>query len=153
MNSNEMTLDTRDFGQVQVSPENIIDFPNGIYAFEDHKQYVLLSPLGEENCPMWLQSAKEKNPCFIVFNPQDVISGYNPVLDEDTKAVIQYEEGDILEYYSIAVIPEDYKKTTINLKSPIVVNCSKRKAVQAILEDDYLIRYPLYSDSSKGGDE
>ncbi len=143
-NSENFFIKTRDFGEIEVLNENIINFPKGIYAFEDVKSFVLISPLGENKFPMWLQSAQGANPCFIVYDPFEVFGGYDPLIDDEARAEISFENGDELAYLAIAVIPEDYKKTTINLKSPIVVNKTKLKAVQVILDQDYPIRFPVF---------
>ncbi|MBZ4671701.1 MAG: flagellar assembly factor FliW [Clostridiales bacterium] len=144
MENGEFLIKTRDFGEIPVSKENIIHFPKGIYAFEDIKSFVLISPLGENKFPMWLQSAQSVEPCFIVYNPFEVFGGYSPLADNEAKSEIGFEDGDELVYLAIAVIPQDYKKTTINLKSPIVVNKTKLRAVQVILEQDYPIRFPVF---------
>jgi len=46
----------------------------------------------------------------------------------------------------IAVIREDLRKSTVNLKSPIVIDTQSRRAAQIILEDDYSIREPLLTE-------
>ena len=52
---NKITIQTRDFGQQEILEEDIIYFPNGIFAFENCKRFVLFSPLGDEASPMWLR--------------------------------------------------------------------------------------------------
>ena len=47
---------------------------------------------------------------------------------------------------SIAVVPEDYKKTTVNMKCPIVINSDENLAAQVILPEKYEIRLPIYVD-------
>jgi len=37
-----MQVDTYLFGKVEVSPENVITFPNGLVGFEDLKRYMLV---------------------------------------------------------------------------------------------------------------
>lgn len=140
----EITIKTRDFGEVGIPEDSVISFPEGIYAFEEEKQFVALSPLGEETFPMWLQSVGNEGLCFIVYNPMEVVPDYNPVIQGEGSDVIAADEGDEICYLSIASIPEDFKKTTINTKSPIVVNKTKRVAAQIILEQDYQMRYPLF---------
>ncbi|MDE7289033.1 MAG: flagellar assembly protein FliW, partial [Oscillospiraceae bacterium] len=61
-----MTINTRDFGEQEIAEDKIINFPNGIYAFEDQHRFVMLSPLGNDVFPAWLQSLDNENLCFIV---------------------------------------------------------------------------------------
>lgn len=143
---NEMKITTRDFGEVSVARDSVIRFPEGIYCFEEFKSYVLLSPLGEGENPMWLQSTEGEAPCFIVFEADRIVDGYTPVLSEEAKALLKIEEGDEIHFLAIAVIGSDYKKTTVNLKSPLAVNASKSIAAQVILEDDYPLRFPIFTE-------
>lgn len=140
----KIIIQTRDFGEQEISKADIIDFPNGIFGFEDSKRFVVLSPLGDEASPMWLQSVDSIVPCFIVFKPLDFITDYAPEPALDDLALIKLEDKEDIEVLSIAVIPEDYKKTTLNIKSPIIVNKKDRIAVQTILDEDYDIKFPLY---------
>lgn len=144
--SEKIKIETRDFGEQEIAKEDIIRFPRGLFAFEESRDFVLLSPLDEEASPMWLQSADASKPCFIVFKPMDFISDYKPEPMAEDLELIHFEEGDEIEYLSLAVIPQDYTKTTLNLKSPVAVNRTKRLAVQTILPDDYDLRFPLYKE-------
>lgn len=140
----KIIIETRDFGKQEIDTADIITFPNGIFAFEDSKRFVVLSPLGDEASPMWLQCVDSVSPCFIVFKPLDFITDYSPEPCEEDLNLIKLEDPEDLEVLSIAVIPEDYKKTTLNIKSPIIINKKERLAVQTILAENYDIRFPLY---------
>lgn len=139
-----LKIATRDFGTIEIEEDYIINFPEGLFAFEELKKFVLISPLGENTYPMWLQSAESEKPCFIVYNPFDILKDYSPVLSENDKKAIEFSEGDNIVYFTIAVVPSDYKKTTVNLKSPIVINMTKKIAAQIILENDYKIQFPIF---------
>lgn len=145
MNKTELKIKTRDFGEVTVQNDSIITFPNGVYAFEELKSFVLLSPLGENMYPMWLQSAEKTDLCFIVFDPLALTADYTPAPEGEALTLLDYEEGDELSYLAIAVVPEDYKQTTVNLKSPVVINRTKSKGTQVILDADYKLKYPIFS--------
>jgi flagellar assembly factor FliW len=144
-----MLINTRDFGETEIDDKQIITFPEGVFAFEEDRRFVILAPLGEDKYPCWMQSVDNENLCFIVYNPYEIIADYAP----DEK--ILEKELDIFEntntaVLSIAVIPEDYLKTTINLKSPVVINLDTKTGKQIVLEQDYLVRFPIFS---KGGNE
>lgn len=141
-----ININTRDFGEVPIDSEKIISFPNGIYAFEEYTSFALLSPLGEGNHPMWLQSTQKSELCFIVFNPCEMVNGgYSPELMTDQLELIGSPKTDDILYLSIAVIPENHKKSTINLKSPIIVNTNSSVAAQVIVAEDYQIKHPIFS--------
>lgn len=143
---NTIKITTRDFGELDVCVDEIITFPNGIFAFENKTQYVLLHPLGDNEYPMWLQSTESDKPCFIVFDPLSVVPDYQVYLAESERSVLKIEDDTALRYLSIAVVYEDYKKTTINLKCPIVINTEQGLAAQVILPENYPFRHPLFGD-------
>lgn len=139
-----MVIKTRDFGEQNISENNIISFPDGIYAFEDEHRFVLLSPLGENVYPAWLQSVDNENLCFIVFDPKQIVSDYTVTAEEESLAAAELGESSDPHYLVLAVVPEEYRDTTVNLKSPIVINTEKMLAVQAIATENYPIKFPIF---------
>ena len=139
-----INIETRDFGTIEVNENDIYDFPNGLYAFEDNKRFALLSPLGEDVYPMWLQSLDDPALCFIVFNPVLIDGGFTVVLADNERSQLGLGNDDAATALVIAKVPADYKHTTVNMKSPIVLNKKERKAIQVILPLDYPFRMPVY---------
>lgn len=137
-------VETRDFGEIEAERDHILTFPQGLFAFEDQREFVLISPLGEDAFPMWLQSVQGKSPCFIVFDPTALVPDYIPVLSQEAKGILKAGEGEALQWLAIAVVPEDCRDTAINLKSPIAVNRNKKLAAQVIQEGDLPLRFPIY---------
>lgn len=138
-----MIIKTRDFGEEEISEEVIIDFPNGVYAFEENKRFVLLSPCGEDKYPMWLQSVDNPNLCFIVFDPKEFVPDYSVELDRETKELLE-SDGEELDLLCMAVVPDEYINTTLNLKSPIVINSAAKKGVQVIAAENYPLKFPAF---------
>ena len=139
-----MTINTRDFGEQEIAEDKIINFPNGIYAFEDQHRFVMLSPLGNDVFPAWLQSLDNENLCFIVFDPEQLVKDYSVTADEEITAAIENDRETSIRYLSLAVVPEEYKNTTVNLKSPIMINADKMLAAQVIASEDYPIKFPIF---------
>lgn len=138
-----MIIKTRDFGEEEISEDVIIDFPNGVYAFEENKRFVLLSPCGEDKYPMWLQSVDNPNLCFIVFDPKEFVPDYSVELDRETKELLE-ANGEELDLLCMAVVPDEYINTTLNLKSPIVINSTAKKGVQVIAAENYPLKFPAF---------
>ena len=122
-------IETRDFGPIEVDEKDVYDFPNGLYAFEDNKKFALLSPLGSDVYPMWLQSMDDPGLCFIVFNPILIDGGFTITLEDNERTVLELGADDPATALVIAKVPADYKHTTVNMKSPIVINKADRKSV------------------------
>ena len=142
-----MKIVTRDFGEVEINEETIINMPNGIIGFEDTKRYTLLSPLGEDTFPMWFQAVDAKEPCFVVYDPWQIYPDYKFEIEDDMQSLLSAGDNDALRVLAVAIVPDDYKKTTINLRCPIVINTNNNIAGQMLLED-YEFKYPVYSEEA-----
>lgn len=140
-----ISIETRDFGTKEIEESAVIDFPNGVYAFEDEKKFALMGPLGDGVYPMWLQSLETRSLCFIVFDPTLIDEGFSITLTESERRILGLKDDSDIQCLVIAKVPEDYKQTTVNMKSPIVINKAANKAIQIILPHDYPFRMPIYS--------
>lgn len=140
-----MIIDTKDFGQLEIKEDEIVHFPNGILAFEEATEFALIEKDGYRQ--KWLQSVRGKDPRFIVLDPDDIIEGYHPVLPAQVLSSLKFSGGQTPSLFVIAVIPENIKDMTINLKSPIVVNFTEHLAAQVILDSgNYPVRYHVFKE-------
>lgn len=139
-----MKYKTRDFGEVEIDDAKIVHFAQPIFGFDEYRKYFFLydEDIGEQFT--FLQSAEEPGLCFILFDPSARMPDYAPRLPENIEQILG--EGEY-ECWSVAVIREDFKRSTINLKSPILVNLLTRQAAQIILEQDYPVRCPLLQEA------
>ena len=137
-------INTRDFGETEISESAVFSFPTGVFAFEDDRKFALLSPLGDDTYPMWLQSMDRPELCFIVFDPSLIDESYQVTLNPGEKRILNLKEGDEIRCLAIAKVPEDFRQTTVNMKSPIVINPETNTALQVILPLDYPFRHPIY---------
>ena len=129
-----MKIETRDFGTMEIGEEQIIEFPNGIYAFEDAKKFAFIE-LEKGHFPAWLQCVDSVKPCFIVFDPWLICKDYEITLNSGEKAMLEVNDKTNLQ------------ETTVNLKSPIVINMDTKKAAQVILPKNYPYRQPIFKNT------
>lgn len=141
-----MLVDTAVFGPQEIESEYIFSMPDGLYGFDSSGEYALITKQDDDVTLMWYQAVDDTYPCFVVFNPFEIIDGYTPVVEaSDLRALGCRGAGD-LKFLVIAVVPEDISKITVNLKSPIAINPQKRVARQVILSNkEYPIKFPLVS--------
>lgn len=144
-----MKVLTRDFGEVEVNEEDVISFEEKIFGFEDYTDYIIIYDDEFNGEIAWLQSIEEPSLCFIISNPSLTVVGYEPHFGKDVEKTIG--KG-IYEYWVIMVVKNNLKESTVNLKSPIVINLENRKAMQTILEEKQPIRYMLF-DAGKEQEE
>lgn len=129
---------------IPLGKANTIEFIEGIYGFENINQYYL-EPVGDDLSVLILQSANSKVPSFVVINPFLISDNYHPKLTKQDIESLGAQSQQELAFYVIAAVKDDYKKTVVNLKSPIVINPKLKTAKQIILDDcDYPIRYSLF---------
>ncbi len=144
-----MLVNTAVFGPVEIPEGQIFSMPQGLYGFEDCLKFALVTKEDDGVTLKWFQSVDATVPCFVVFNPFEIIDGYRPVMEAADLRALKPKKDDRLEYLVIAVVPEDITKITVNLKSPIVLNRRTRTARQVILANqDYPIKFSLVEQQS-----
>ncbi|NBI92316.1 flagellar assembly protein FliW [Lachnospiraceae bacterium] len=141
-----MTLETKVFGEVTIEKEKIITFPKGIIGFPDLTQFALLHDEDDGIATIhWLQSLQEPGFAMPVMDPLIVKEDYNPeVNDELLEALGEWNQEELLVLVTVTV-PHELEKMAVNLKGPIVINSTNKKACQVIVEgEDYKVKFPVY---------
>lgn len=138
-----MIITSKDFGELAIAEEEILHFPQGLFAFEEISDYVLLE---REDCFVkWLQSVQDQDPRFMVCDPEEIMADYRPVIPAESLRELGIQEGESYQLYLIAVIPDEITEMTVNLKSPLVINPRNHLAAQIILEqEDYPVRQRVF---------
>ena len=128
-----MKLATKAYGLIDVDENQKIVFPQGLFGFEDNKDYVLLD--AEEQPFYWLQSVNDQDIAFILINPFLFRSDYevNVANEELTDIGITSPEKALI--FVIVTIPSDGNPMTANLQGPLVINRENMTGKQAVLSD------------------
>lgn len=138
--ANNTNLENHETGE-----QIILHFDEGIYGFEDVKEYVLLQE-DEAHTIWYLQAAHSDIPSLIVIDPFTILNSYAPILSDADYAYFGNPNAEDLCYLVVAVLKDDFKESVVNLKSPIVINSKTQKARQIILENnEYPVRYKLFA--------
>lgn len=141
-----MRIDTRYFGEVDITEEKIIHFEKGLFGFEEYKDYTILYDIESKEEPFfsWLQSTTEKTLAFPIVNPFKIDENYNPVIDESLLATMgECDEEDYL-VYLLATVPKEVKDASVNMKAPLIINTRNCQAIQAIAENEgYEIKHKI----------
>jgi flagellar assembly factor FliW len=138
-----MEVQTRDFGTVVLEELKTIKFVEPIFGFEEYDEFVLLSESEFGEGILWLQSLEEPDLCFIITDPRLTYPDYHPELTPGVKEKLSSKGIKDPVFWTIAVLREEFANSTINLKSPVLIDSETRYAAQVILEEDYPIRAPL----------
>lgn len=137
-----MKIQTKYFGELKIDDNTTLHFPEGLFGFEQEKEFVLL-PFSEENdALLCLQSVATSYLAFTVLNPFMLAPSYRPQLQPDELKLLGVARSEDLCYYVLCRVEKPVSNSTANLKCPVVINDQTRQARQVIL-DDYQMRCPL----------
>lgn len=146
-----MQLDTKYFGRITYSPEDVLEFPNGLFGFESERQFLLLPFSGSQGNMLCLQSVAAPSPAFILMNPFSLKPDYAPVLSKEELKLMGVSQSHELCYYVMCVAKEPVGESTVNLRCPVVVNPELHRAAQVILDtEEYHMRHRLDEFSNRG---
>ena len=139
-----MIIKTKYFGDMEVTEAELIDFPEPMLGFEDSRKYIIIQFYDDSDSLLCLQSADKPDLALVLVNPHYVLEKYSPALAPEDLSALKANEDTPLAFYNIAVVREDWKDSTVNLRCPIAVNPKKMLGKQIIMEDtSYSMRHPL----------
>lgn len=138
---------TRLFGEIDIEEEKIIILDKGMIGLPDYRKFALIFDEDKGikgSSVMWLQSMDDPETAFPVMHPNTVKSDYNPTVNDEMLSPL----GELTEENTYVLVTltasSDVKKTTVNLKAPIIINTDTRKGCQIIVEEDYPVKFKIY---------
>ncbi|HTX18014.1 MAG TPA: flagellar assembly protein FliW [Bacteroidota bacterium] len=122
------------FGEFEFDDDHVLTFPEGIIGFEECRRFVLVND--EDSRPFhWLVSVEEEGLSFPLIDPRLLIPEY-------AKEFGAKEDSTVL---VVATIREDVERSTVNLRSPVVISNVLRTGKQVIIDSDsFAMEYPLF---------
>lgn len=140
-----MLIQTSRFGAVELTEEDVVQFPEGLIGFNTLHRYVLLDDPNDDIFA-WLQSCDDPGIAFPVLEPELFAAGYKVALTKHDLDSLSLESMAGSRVFAIVTIPEDPRQMTANLKAPLIFNVAKKMARQCVLQDSKLnIREPIFS--------
>ena len=142
-----MKINTRIFGEIEISDDKIITFPNGIIGFPDLKRFALLhdEEKGTQTGIRFLQSLEEPGFAMPVMDPLLVKPDYDPEVEDQLLSVAGNITSENLLVLVTVTVPGDLTRMSVNLQGPIIINIDENKACQIIVENgDYPVKFFIY---------
>lgn len=138
-------INTRRFGEIEVDEAAIVTFQDGIPAFEEEHEFVVL-PYAEESPYMFLQSTTTPELAFLMTDPFLFFKEYSFELDDENIESLSLKDmDDVLVCSLISVPATGVKDMTTNLLAPIVINKHTMQAKQIVLEKtQYTTKHRLF---------
>lgn len=147
-----MELNTKRFGIIKIDPEEIINFTQGIYGFEDYHRYVIINH--KDSIFSFLQSVDEPWLSFVIVMPELLQPDYQVALEAKYVKELELEDSSEGQVYVILTIPERIAEMTANLQAPLVINKKRRTARQVILMDGkYQTRHNVFTEKQRSAYE
>ncbi len=140
-----MILSNTRFGNIEISEEDVITFPEGLIGFPSTSKFVLIT-VKEDSAFRWLQSAEEPALAFLVADPFRFVPDYDVELPGHVQTQFAGLDSNAIVLFTTATIPKGKPKDlTLNLAGPIFIHAGCRKGFQAVLENDaYTVRYRVF---------
>jgi len=142
-------LATQNFGDVEYTAGQVLEFPSGLPAFEDQTRLVMLERPGLRPL-VFLQSLGNPKLCFITLPVGLIDPGYElELIAEDARLigldrVVEGEVPDPIDLLCLAILVVTENCPTANLMAPVVINLKNRRGVQAVRVDKrYSHQHPL----------
>jgi len=138
-------IETLRFGQIEVEEEKIVHFKDGIPAFEEEHEFIIV-PYDSESPYYFMQSLATPDLAFLITVPFLFFPDYEFELDE----VAQHELGikhqeDMLIYVLITIPGGKIEDMTANLMAPVVLNKENMQAKQVVLDRSrYTTKHRLF---------
>ena len=131
-----MEIQSKYFGKIEIDAKTIIEMVQPIYGFESSIRYTLLSDQDIGSDLLWFQSIDDEKVCFMVANPATFIKNTIIEMTQDDLELVRASHMDDVDILSIVSLGETFEQSTINLKSPIVLNSKNNVGAQIILNQD-----------------
>jgi flagellar assembly factor FliW len=140
-----MQVETTRFGTITVTPEQVLTFPDGLFAFEDCHHFVLIEK-GGHGLFCYLQSLERPELAFVVIDPRRVDPGYQPVVTRQEIGRLGLNSTADATLLAIVVVPKEVGKMTANFQAPLVINPETMQGCQLIsTSHEHLLRQPIFS--------
>ena len=145
-----MLIQTKYLGEVKITEDQIIKFPQGILGFEYNQEFIILNIIDNDNFKI-LQDLKEPNIAFFIINPWDFYKGYTVDLPDEElgKIGIFPKKDNDIAVFNIVTLGKTFQESTANLLAPIIINTKTKQGKQFIQNDTiYTTRHKLFTEGN-----
>jgi flagellar assembly factor FliW len=141
-----LRINVPDHGEVEFDEDNILHFDNGLFAFENEHDFVLLNyDFTPDDNPIKCLQSISGGCSFTVLDPFCFLPAYKPQVSPGDKKLLACQQEENLRYLVIAIVKRPIKDTVGNLRCPLVLTTENQKAVQVILENEYSLKYQIFA--------
>ncbi|SFH75517.1 flagellar assembly protein FliW [Selenomonas caprae] len=138
-------VNTLRFGEIEVEEEKVVHFEDGIPAFEDEHEFLII-PYDDESPYVFLQSITTPDLAFLMTMPFVFFPEYEFELDDDSQNKLGIKTQEDMLIYTLLTIPGGkVADMTANLMAPVVLNQNTMQARQIVLDKSrYTTKHRLF---------
>lgn len=136
-----------------LSQEDVLTFPDGVPAFENAKNFSLIS--SDDIKPfMYLKSTDIEDLGFVCIDPFLLSKDYLVKISAADLAVLGLKDPKHALVFCFVTVKPDPKDNSVNLLAPVIINIQNQIGKQVILEN-YPVKYNIWDgiDKLAGGQE
>lgn len=129
-------VETFNAGVLQVPPDSLVELVEPLPGLGDDREFLVYrtqpGPLS------WWQSTTRKDLALCCLEP--FAAGFDPdlAIDQASAAAVGASGPEDIAVFTIVVLEQDPTQTRTNLRAPILVGRTTRKAMQVVLDDPKL---------------
>lgn len=123
-------------------PSCVVTIGQAMPGFPDVSELAIV-PVDEYGMFVWLSAPEHTEVAFLAVNPFLFFHEYDVYLTDADELLLGVEPGDELIVFCLVTVERETAQATANLLAPLVVNTTRERALQVILEGDHPLRAPL----------
>ncbi len=128
-----MKFTNRQFGDLEFDDQLVVTFPNGLIGFEQHHRFLIVDDVDSEPF-RWLVSIESADISFPLLDPRLLLPEFLSMGGIGAESSV----------FVIAALSDRIEQSSVNLRSPLVIENATRQGQQIILEDESLpFQFPL----------
>jgi flagellar assembly factor FliW len=122
------------FGEMIVSEDSILDFPDGLFGFASCTQWVLVTAERPGWC--WLHALDHPALAFLLADPFEAADEFSVELTPHDLAVLGAQRATEVAVFAIVTLPvAEGHGMTMNLQGPVAIALPSRRGRQLVLGD------------------
>jgi flagellar assembly factor FliW len=118
-----LTIDSTRFGQIEIEPDSIVEFPHGLIGFES-RRFALIARDGDAEF-LWLHSVEDPALAIPVTDPRRFFSGFELELAEGERERLGLPQPTATDIYVTVRASDQLEGFTANLRAPIVISAGR----------------------------
>ncbi len=129
-------IHTFNAGVLEVSPDNVVELVEPLPGLGPDREFLVYRTL--PGALSWWQSTTRKELALCCLEP--FAAGLDPdiVIEPSHAAAVGASGPEDIDVFTIVVLEQDASQTRTNLRAPILVGRTSRKAMQIVLDDPRL---------------